>query len=71
MMQYDARSIYVLKTMEFRDFAEIFRGAQRSTFMFKYISLLSQMFNVRMLDKEAKNGKILLKCCVTALFITF
>ena len=33
MMQCDARSIYVLKTIEFRDFGEIFRGAERATYI--------------------------------------
>ena len=31
-MQRDARSIYVLKTMEFLDFGEIFRGAERAIY---------------------------------------
>ena len=31
MMYCDARSIYVLKTMDFLDFREIFRGAERES----------------------------------------
>ena len=31
MMYCDAKSIYVLKTMEILDFGELFRGAERAT----------------------------------------
>ena len=31
MMYGDARSFYMLKTMEFLDFGEIFPGAERAT----------------------------------------
>ena len=40
MMQCDARSVYVLKTMEFHDFREIFRGAERANICIRTLVLL-------------------------------
>ena len=35
MLQCDARNIYMLKTIEFLDFGEIFRGPERATIMLR------------------------------------